>query len=278
MDNRERSEGIELKSLLVKLSPRDKIYNELETNKAIDNVIGFIPASDCSDSSILLVNLAVAIAQRGFNTCILDAKVFYPNIYKLLDCEANEAGKGLIRICRSDKVDLRDVINETKYKNLYLLSPSPSDPMEDYFDFQMDDVDRVIAALKDTFDFVLIDIPNIPPLEFCVSSLKNCNVGFFIWGERIDCPQNTSRLLEFIGSLGIGVSKLMNVILNNLYGIKYDKSIIEDMKMKLIAEFPFVSGAIDLSLEGRVYIADSLIINKKYKESMNSLVNLLTKH
>jgi len=66
----------------------------------------------------------------------------------------------------------------------------------------------------------------------------------------------------------------MNVILNNLYGVKFDKTIIEDMKLKLIAEFPFVSGAIDLSLEGRVYIADSLIINKKYKESMNSLVNI----
>jgi len=259
------------------LSPRDKIYNELETNKIIDNVIGFIPASDCSDSSILLVNLAVAIAQKGFNTCILDANVFYPRVYKLLDCEANAAGKGLIRICRSDKVDIKDVINETRYKNLYLLSPSPSDPMEDYFDFQMDDVDRVINSLKEAFDFVLIDIPNIPPLEFCVSSIKNCNVGFFIWGERIDCPQNTNRLLEFIGSLGIGVSKLMNVIMNNLYGIKYDKTIIEDMKLKLIAEFPFVSGAIDLSLEGRVYITDSLIINKKYKESMNLLVNLLTK-
>jgi len=67
----------------------------METNKIIDNVIGFIPASDCADSSILLVNLAVAIAQKGFNTCILDAKVFYPNIYKLLDCEANAAERVL---------------------------------------------------------------------------------------------------------------------------------------------------------------------------------------
>jgi len=109
---------------------------------------------------------------------------FYPNIYKLLDCEANAAGKGLIRICRSDKVDIRDVINETKYKNLYLLSPSPSDPMEDYFDFQLDDVDRVITTLKETFDFVLIDIPNNPPLEFCISSVKNCNVGF-LYGVNV---------------------------------------------------------------------------------------------
>lgn len=277
MDNRERSEGLEVKSLLERLSPRDKIYSEMEINRVIDNVIGFIPAADCSDCSILLVNLAVAIAQKGFSTCILDAKVFYPSIYKLLDCEANQSGKGLLRICRSDKVDIRDEINETRYKNLYLLSSSPSDSMEDYFDFQMDDVERVVNSLKEAFDFVIIDIPNNPPLEFCVSSIKNCNVGFFIWSERIDCPQNTSKLLEFIGSLGIGVSKLMNIIMNNIYGIKYDKTIIEDMKMRLIAEFPFVSGAIDLSLDGRVYIADSLIINKKYKESMNALVDLLTK-
>jgi len=35
VDNRERSEGLELKSLLEKLSPRDKIYNEMETNKLL---------------------------------------------------------------------------------------------------------------------------------------------------------------------------------------------------------------------------------------------------
>jgi len=44
--------------------------------------------------------------------------------------------------------------------------------MEDYFDFQLDDVDRVITTLKETFDFVLIDIPNNPPLEFCISSSR----------------------------------------------------------------------------------------------------------
>lgn len=274
MDNRDK---VEMSSLLEKLSPRDKIYSEMEINKILDNVIGFIPAGDGSDSSILLVNLAVSIAAKGYSTCILDAKVFYPSIYKLLDCEANPAGQGLIRICRSDKVDIRDEINETKYKNLYLLSASPADLMEDYFDFEMDDVERVVDSLKETFDFVIIDIPNIPPLEFCVTCVKNCNVGFFIWSERIDCPQNTSRFLEFIGSLGIGISKLTNVIMNNLHGLRYDKKIIEDMEMKLVAEFPFVPGAIDLSLEGRVYVTDGLLINKKYKESMKTLVDILTK-
>jgi len=55
------------------------------------------------------------------------------------------------------------------------------------------------------------------------------------------------------GSLGIGVSKLMNVILNNLYGVKFDKTIIEDMKLKLIANFRLCQAPLIFRLKEGVY-------------------------
>ncbi|MCX7748169.1 MAG: ATPase [Clostridia bacterium] len=274
MDNKER---LDVNKFLEKLSPKDRIYEELEASKIFDNVIGFIPMGDGTDTSILVTNLAVRLAKKGFNTCVLDAKVFYPSIYKLLDCEANPKGRGLIRVSRTDKVDYRDEINETKYKNLYLLSPSPLDLIEEYFDFQVEDVERVILTLKDMFDFVLIDIPNIPPLEFCVIPIKLCNIGFLLWSERIDCPQNTSKLIEFISSMGIGTAKLANVIIANELGIDYDKEIIAEMKMRLIAELPYIRGPVDYSLEGRVYSVDSVILDKRYDKSLSRIVELLTK-
>lgn len=262
--------------LLERLSPTDRIYEELESRKILDNVIGFIPFSDSTDTSILITNIAALLAKKGLNTCILDAKVFYPSIYKLLDCEANTKGQGLIKVLRSDKVDLREEVNETKFKNLYILSSSPLDAIEEYFDFEMDDIERVINMLKDMFDMVLIDIPNIPPLEFCIASIKNCNVGFSVWSERVECPQNMNRFFEYIGSLGVGTSKFSNIIINNQHGFEYDKSIISEMNMRLIAEFPFVPAAINFSLEGKIYTVDGALMDKRYKLSIDRLVDLLT--
>jgi MinD-like ATPase involved in chromosome partitioning or flagellar assembly len=275
MDKRE--ERLDAREILGKLSPRDKIYSEIDSNQVIDNVVAFIPAADSTDSSILLVNTAAALAKKGWSVCILDLKVFYPNIYKLLDCEVVPKGKGLIKLCRSDKVDFRDEITITKYKNLYLLSPSPMDLIEEYFDFLLEDVERVIGTLKEMFDLVLIDVPNNPPLEFCVGAIKQCNVGFIIWSERVDCPQNTSKFLNYIGSLGISSAKIANVILNNVQGFEYDKQVITEMGMKLIAEFPQIPSIINYSLDGRVYIVDSLILNKRYQKSMNFFIDILVK-
>lgn len=273
----QQQERVDVKELLEKLSPRDKIYSEIETNKIIDNVIAFLPSGESTDSSILIANLAASIAKKGWNVCVIDFKVFYPNIYKLLDCEAMPKGKGLIKLLRSDKVDYREEILDTKYKNLFLLSPSPMDLIEEYFDFQFEDIDRLIDAVREMFDLVLIDVPNIPPLEFCVGAIKQCNVGFCVWSERIECPQNTQRFLSYIGSLGVSSAKIANVILNNTHGFEYDKQIITEMGMKYIGEFPYVPSVINYSLEGRVYSVDSLVIDKRYKRSMERLVDLMVK-
>ncbi|MCX7842376.1 MAG: ATPase [Clostridia bacterium] len=272
MDN---SKKLGLKEQLARISPREKAYQELERGKIIENVAGFIPAGDSTDTSLLVANLGVYLSRLGYNVCILDAKVFYPSIYKLLDCEANPKGKGLLRTVRSDKSDFREAIIKTRFDSLYIMSTSPLDPMEDFFDVREDDVQRIISTLKEMFDFVLIDIPNIPPLEFCYASISSCNLGFVVWSERIDCPQNTSRLFQFMGSIGIGVSKFANVIINNQMGFSYDKEIINDMGLRCTAELPYVASAVDCSLDGRVYITDSVLIDKRYKKALEKIVEII---
>ena len=275
--DQQRQERVDVKEILEKLSPRNKIYNEIETNKIIDNVIAFFPSGEATDTSILITNLAAAIAKRAWNVCVLDFKIFYPSIYKLLDCETMPKGRGLIKLLRSDKIDFREEISDTKYKNLYLLTPSPMDLIEEYFDFQFEDIERVINTVKEMFDLILIDVPNNPPLEFCVGAIKHCNVGFCVWSERIDCPQNTQRFLSFIGSIGISSSKIANVILNNVQGFEYDKQIITEMGMKYIGEIPYVPSVINFALEGRAYSVDSIIFDKRYQRSMERLVDLMVK-
>ncbi len=266
---------IDLRGQLGKLSPKGKIYEELERGALLENIYGFIPAGDSTDISLLIANLGALLAGKGKSVCILDAKVFYPSVYKLVGCGAGPKGKGLLAAIKSEKADFREEITGTRHKNLYIMSASPSDTMEDYFDVKEDEVERIIAALKDMFDIVLIDIPNIPPLEFCYVSMKCCNMGFVVWSERIECPQNTSRLLHFINSIGIGASKFANVIISNEMGINYDRKVIDEMNLRLIAQIPFAQGVVDYSLEGKAYVAGSVLMDRRYSKSIYRLADII---
>ena len=266
---------LDFREQLGKLSPKEKIFEELDRASIQENIYGFIPASDCTDTSLMVANLGVMLAERGKSVCIFDAKVFYPNIYKLVDCEANPKGKGLMQIIKSDKADVRDAVTVTRHKHLYIMSSSPNDPMEDYFDIREEEVERIISYLKDMFDIVLIDIPNIPPLEFCYVSMKCCNMGFFVWSERIECPQNTSKLMYFMNSIGIGTSKFANIIVNNEMGLNYDLKIIEDMNLRLITRLPLVPNVVDYSLEGKVYVTKSVLMDRRYSKGINILASII---
>ena len=260
---------------LGKLSPKEKIFEELESRKILENVIGFIPACDSADVPIMVSNLGVYLAEMGYNVCLLDADVFYPCLYKLFGCESKPRGRGLLSVLRSDKMDFRDEILKTKYKNVYIMSPSFMDPIEDYLDIRQQDFERVLLILKDMVDLVLVSRPNNPPLETCYVSVKNCDMGFIVWNERVDCALNTSKLMAFYSSINIGVAKFSNIIINNAVGLRFDRDIIKEMKLKLITELPFVPAVVDHSLAGEVYIAESTIINKRYKRSLEKLAQLI---
>ena len=224
MDSAKR---IDIMGELGSLSPKESIYEELESKKILENVIGFIPASDSADVPIMVSNLGVYLADMGYSTCILDADVFYPCVYKFFGCESKPKGRGLLSVLRSDKMDFRDEILKTKYKNAYIMSASFMDPVEDYLDIRQQDFERVILTLKDMFDIVLVSIPNNPPLEACYVSVKTCDMGFTVWSERVDCALNTSKIMEFYSSINIGIAKFSNVILNNVIGLRFDRDVIK---------------------------------------------------
>lgn len=260
---------------LGKLSPKERIFEQLESKKILENVIGFIPASDSADVPIMVSNLGVYLADMGYSVCVLDANVFYPCLYKLFGCESKPRGRGLLSVLRSDKMDFRDEVLKTKYKNVYVMSSSFMDPIEDYLDIRQEDFERVLLTLKDMFDLVLVSIPNNPPLEACYVSIRNCDMGFTVWNERVDCALNTSKFMEFYSSINIGVAKFSNVIINNTMGLRFDRDVIKEMNLKLITEFPFVPAVVDYSLEGKIYIAESAIMDKRYKRSLEKLAQLI---
>jgi len=264
-----------LGEIIRKTTPREQLDLDVQGSQLMYSVFGFIPATDCTDNVILLSNLGYALSQKGYNVCLLDFKVFHPNLYLYLDIPHNPKGQGLLKVLKDDKADLREHINQTKYEKLYLLSPSPQDLMEEYFDFEMSQVSFVIEALKKTFDIVLIDIPNIPPLEFCISAIKHSHVGFFTAAERVDALSGITRLMDFVDSLGISVKKFTNVVFTNLQYVKFDFGSLEKLKFQIVACLPMVKGAVTDALEGKLYIKDNPLVNSAYRKGLGAIVDTI---
>ncbi|QNU67803.1 AAA family ATPase [Ruminiclostridium herbifermentans] len=273
MDRKRKSA---INSIFQKISAKDMIGAEINDKKLIYSVVGFIPACEGVDNTLLISNLGYLLAKQGLNTCIVDFKVFFPNLYHALGVSPNKKGNGLIKVLKSDKVDYRDEINSTKEEKLFLLSPSPQDLIEEYFDFSFSSIERVISELKEMFDIVLIDIPNNPPLEFCLGAMKYCHVGFFTATERVEVTGNMIKLLDFASSVGISTAKFTSVILMNLQDIKFDYKIISELGFNIVAVLPFVKAALSCYLDGNLYIRDYPVVNKYFDKEIKRLANLLS--
>ncbi|MCJ8011829.1 hypothetical protein MUG84_08745 [Paenibacillus sp. KQZ6P-2] len=264
-----------LDHVLQKISPKDRIGAELRDSHLIYSVVGFTPASDFTDNAMLISNLGYLLSQKGLNTCMVDLKVFYPNLYQYVDVTPGKRGTGLIKVLKSDKVDFREEILRTRYDRLYLLSPSPHDLIEEYFDFDFEHLERVIDALKSMFDIVLLDIPNIPPLELCIGAMKYCHVGFFTASERIEAPGNIVKLLDYASSMGISTAKFMSIILMNLQDLQYDYQVMKELGFNIVAALPLVKAASAYALEGKLYVRDNPLMNKYWLKEMRRLADLL---
>jgi MinD-like ATPase involved in chromosome partitioning or flagellar assembly len=263
------------KNIFERISPKDVKGMDLNTNRLIYSVIGFLQAADMTDNAVLIPNIAYALSEKDINICIVDFKVFSPNLYIYLDCKPEERGGGLMKVLRDDKADYRAYIRHTNLPKVYLLSPSPYDPMEDYFEFEIKQIDEIIANLKTMFDMVLIDIPNVPPLEFFVSSLQCAHMGFFTCAEKPESINNISKIIGFAESVGVNMSKFMNVIQVNQHNLVFDNSALERLGLNIRASLPFVKGALADALEAKIYLRDSALLNAYYNKEIRRLVTVL---
>lgn len=268
-----RTVGRRLSDIFQKISSRDLVGAELQENRKIYRVFGFLPACEMVDNALLISNIGYLLAQKGFNTCILDLKVFYPNLFYFLEVEPPKKECGLIRVLKSDRVDFRDEIRTTPYERLYLLSPSPYDLFEEYFDFDFEHLDRVMATLKQMFDLVLVDIPNNPPLEFCLGAIKNCHIGFFTATERLEAAGNMMKLMDFAASVGISPAKFSNVIFMNVQQLNFDRRIFAEAGLRIVASLPLAGAASALALEGKLYMKDAALVSKPFKKGIERIVN-----
>ena len=257
----------------IKGSVLEKISREYEVRKARINVAAFIPACDFVENGQIITNLGYILANNDLNVCLVDFKVFYPNLFYWLNVDPNKKGEGLMRILRNYRNDIKTVITPTSEKNMFLLSPSPYDNIESYYSFEFRHIEAVINILSENFDVVLIDVPNNPPLEFCLGAMMNCMQGFFTASERIDVLANIIKLIHHARTIGISEAKFLEVVFMNTLDTVFDYSALKKNNFSVAAQLPFVKEAWECPLEGKLYLRDADIVSKVYAGEMQKLAN-----
>ncbi|MDR0958401.1 MAG: hypothetical protein LBM16_04255 [Clostridiales bacterium] len=245
---------------------------EYESKKPdIDSAV-FIPACESAESGQVISNLAFVLAERELNVCVADFNVFYPSMFAWIGADTPPRGEGLIKLLKNDRTPLKDVLQTTREKQIFLLSASQSDDLEDYYNFDFSHVCNVIKILKNNFDVTLINTPNIPSLEFCLASMKFCTQGFFIAEQRIEVLSNISKLLNHAMSIGISSAKFLEIIFINFQNASYDVRSFKDNKFNVTA-IPFVPNAIISQLENEIYLRDQTILNKEFLKGIHKIAD-----
>ena len=160
---KERSEIYRLVTLLYPRSPPAEAFRSLRTNTEFANVdapvktvlvTSSIPGEGKTTTG---ANLAVALAQGGHRTILLDADFRKPGVHKVMNLPNSV---GLSSLLRRDGVPVNEVSQETEQDNLRVITtgPLPPNPAELLRSKRMS---AVLQQLAGSADFVVIDSPPI---------------------------------------------------------------------------------------------------------------------
>ena len=156
----------------------------------------------------MAANLAIAIAQSGKRTLIVESDFRRPRVHKLLGLDREIGVTSII----SGDLELTDAIQETGIENLYALScgPKPSNPSEL---LSSPRYAELIDLLREKFDYVIIDTP--PLLAVTDPAVVATRVDGILITIRINkrSQQDCVRSAELLSSLG---ANQLGVIVNGV--------------------------------------------------------------
>ncbi len=152
--------------LFVQTSPRSPMaesYRALRTNVQFSNVdtptkaILVTSANPTEGKSTTAANLAAAMAQGGLRVVLVDGDMRRPSQHQIFEVTNDY---GLTNALLQDGAELNGSLQQTKIENLFLLptGPIPPNPSELLGSQRMR---RLITALKEQFDAVIIDSPPV---------------------------------------------------------------------------------------------------------------------
>ena len=114
-------------------------------------------AGPSEGKSTTAANLAIAFAQSGVKTLLVDADLRRPTVHRSFYKENN---KGLSSLLSIRRMSLTEVIQESDVRNLDLITSGPISPNPSEL-LSSTRMTKVIHILKQEYDFIIFDVPPV---------------------------------------------------------------------------------------------------------------------
>jgi capsular exopolysaccharide synthesis family protein len=212
---RGRSPMYGLATLLHPRGAAAEAYRTLRTNVDFANVddpirmILVTSAVPGEGKTTTAANLAVAIAQTGSDTILLDADLRRPGVHQVFDLPNDE---GLTSVLRPDGAAVERVAQATEQPNLRVITtgPLPPNPVEILASRRMA---RLLEELKKQVDVVVIDSPPLQALSDAaiLSTLVDGTI-MVVWAGRT----RRSAVRGAARALAARRGRRLGVVLNRL--------------------------------------------------------------
>ncbi len=168
--------------------------------------------------STTAANLAVAFAQQGLKTLLIDTDMRKPVIHHVFNIARTP---GIVECLMKEK-KIEQIVNKTDVENLFIISCGaiPPNPSEVIASTMMDDF---ILAVKKKYDFIIFDSPPLLAVtDATLLSTKTDGTLLIIRAQKTDrdAAQASLKLLKNVNATVKG-SILNNVDISSRYGYHY---------------------------------------------------------
>jgi capsular exopolysaccharide synthesis family protein len=212
---KDRGEMYRLVTLLYPRSPPAEAFRSLRSNTEFASVDAPVKTVLITSSipgegkTTTAANLAVAMAQAGSRTILLDADFRKPGIHKVFNL-ANVVG--LSALLRRDGASPGDVVQETEQDNLRIITtgPLPPNPAELLRSKRMS---AILEELSITADFVVIDSPPVQAVTDAAILASMADGTLFV----VDAGRtHQGTILSALDGLAKAGARVLGVVLNRI--------------------------------------------------------------
>jgi pilus assembly protein CpaE len=181
--------------------------------RRVGTMVAIVGARGGVGTTTIAVNLAWYLAnQQNRRVALLDLDVHNGNCAMALNVKATPGlREALVSPTRIDNT-LLDRVMSPVGDRLFVLSAE--EPLRDSVDFTVDAVETLVAALREQFHYVIVDVPRIPSLPF-LRALDMADFRVVVADETLRSARDTVRLRD---ALGEGDSQHRNLLVVNRDG------------------------------------------------------------
>lgn len=236
---------------------------ENKSTRIPDNIISFIGAAGGVGTSTVVANVATQLKGMGYSVLVIDANISYPIQYNYLGYSLQSKNKYDIVSFMNGKCNIGESINNDKDISLLygsnrtimdLISADKAERVEEF--------GKAVELLRDFFDFILIDVPNMMMLDIVHTCLYISDKIYLVWDENISCIPNTEILKKNMLMCGVNYESKLRLILNKRTSIQYPRVAIDKLELDLVTVLPFETSVIEAGLAAKVYITGGASLSK----------------